>query len=572
MKKAMIILMLTVAVLAGTCLAQETSSNQWSKQKAQDWYDQQPWLVGCNFSPSTAINQLEMWQADTFDPETIDRELGWAASIGMNTARVYLHDLLWTQDSEGFLERIDLFLDICKKHNIRPMLVLFDSVWNPQPKLGKQPEPRPHLHNSGWVQSPHIDVLKDPKKVDMLEPYVKGVLERFKDDTRVLMWDVYNEPGNTAGSHYPGLDSPNKDELSLRLLKKVFQWGRQVNPSQPLTVGPWIGDWHKDKISVLNQYMLDHSDIISFHAYDGMDKTKDKVNILKPYGRPLLCTEYMARTAGNTFAEHLPYFKENHIGAYNWGLVAGKTQTQYPWESWKRQFTAEPEVWFHEVFRPDGRPYDPAEAELFRKLTGKDNDAKAVEETRENPVVSVKTSRGEIQIELDAEKAPITVANFLSYAESGFYNGTIFHRVIKDFMIQGGGMTPDLSEKKTNSPIKNESDNKLRNNRGTVAMARTDNPDSATSQFYINHKDNPFLNGSKGKPGYAVFGKVVEGMDIVDAIANVSTRQVGSHGTVPVEPVTIKSITVIKAPCHENHKEGHDEHKDHDEHDKNDND
>jgi len=537
------IVMVSMTVFAEKDNSSLLKSGRWPIQKAQDWYDKQPWLAGANFTPSTAINQLEMWQADTFDPESIDRELGWAASIGMNTMRVFLHDLLWEQDSEGLLERVDLFLDICKKHDIRPMLVLFDSVWNPHPKLGKQPEPKPHLHNSGWVQSPHIDVLKDPEKVEALEPYVKGVLERFKNDPRILMWDIYNEPGN-AGSAYGSHEAKSKDELCLALLEKIFVWFRQVNPSQPLSSGCWEKEWTGSEATPLNRFMLEYSDIITFHGYHSLERMKERVESLKPFGRPMICTEYMARTADSTFAEHLPYFKENNIGAVNWGLVAGKTQTQYPWESWKRQFTAEPEVWFHEVFRPDGSPYDQAEAELFRKLTGKDSDVKAAEETKEKTVISMKTSKGEIRIELDAEKAPITVENFLNYAKSGFYDGTIFHRVIKGFMIQGGGMTPDLHEKKTNPPIKNESDNKLRNNCGTIAMARTNAPDSATSQFYINHKDNAFLNAGKGKPGYAVFGKVVEGMDVVDAIAAVSTRQVGAHGNVPVEPVVIESVTV----------------------------
>lgn len=207
---------------------------------------------------------------------------------------------------------------------------------------------------------------------------------------------------------------------------------------------------------------------------------------------------------------------------------------------------------------------DPPQAEDKAPADPNKAEAEQEEKTR-NPVVKMVTNKGEIRIELDIEKAPITVANFLKYSKSGFYNGTIFHRVIKDFMIQGGGMTPDMKEKKTKPPIKNESGNKLRNNRGTIAMARTPNPDSATSQFFINHKDNGFLNSSKGKPGYAVFGKVIKGMKVVDVIAAVSTRKVGSHETVPVEPVVIKSITVMKAPKHENHKEGHDEHKGHDE-------
>ena len=203
---------------------------------------------------------------------------------------------------------------------------------------------------------------------------------------------------------------------------------------------------------------------------------------------------------------------------------------------------------------------DPPQAEKkapdAKKAEPKEPAASEQEKKAPNPVVKIVTTKGEILVELDAEKAPISVANFLAYTKDGFYDGTIFHRVIKGFMIQGGGMTPDMQKKKTKPPIKNESDNKLRNNRGTIAMARTDAPDSATSQFFINHKDNPFLNAGKGKPGYAVFGKVIKGMEVVDAIAVAQTRP----GDVPVETVTIKSVIVVKAACCESHKKGH-EHK-----------
>lgn len=359
-------------------------TRQWTRQKAQNWYDSKPWLVGANFLPSTAINQLEMWQAETFDPETIDRELGWAEEIGMNTMRVYLHDLLWKQDPEGFLKRMEQFLKIADKHNIKPMFVFFDAVWDPQPKLGEQPDPQPHVHNSGWVQSPHIDILKDEEKLDKLEPYVKGVLEHFKNDSRVLLWDLYNEPGN-SGSAYGHLEPENKNELSMQLLKRVFRWARQVNPSQPLTAGVWTGEeWSKDgDLTPLNRYMLEKSDIITFHTYNDLNRSKERVESLKPWGRPLICTEYMARTADCTFAEHLPYFKKHRVGAINWGLVAGKSQTNYPWESWDKNFTEEPDVWFHDIFRPNGVPFDPNETELIKSLTGKNKQAKY-----KNPVLN----------------------------------------------------------------------------------------------------------------------------------------------------------------------------------------
>jgi len=541
MKKVCVFLFLAAAML---CSAQSEVSLRWSSQKAQDWYNSQAWVVGCNFTPSTAINQLEMWQEETFDPQTIDRELGWAAGIGMNTVRVFLHDLLWQQDSEGFLRRIEQFLVIADRHKIKPMFVLFDSVWDPYPQLGKQRPPKPHLHNSGWVQGPHIDILKSPEKIETLRPYVTGILERFKNDSRVLMWDLYNEPGNNNVPAYSELEPQNKDELGLYLLQKVFAWARQVNPSQPLTAGVWKNEWHPDKADTLNKYSLENSDIITFHDYSPLSRTKERVESLKPYGRPLICTEYMARAAGSTFAEQLPYFKDNRIGAINWGLVAGKTQTQYPWESWRRQFTAEPEIWFHEVFRSDGTPYSPEETELIKKLTGQIPDSGEAGKAK-NPIVRMKTSKGDIQIELYADKAPITVKNFLDYVHSGFYNGTIFHRVIPNFMIQGGGFTPEMQQKPTNAPIKNESYNQLRNERGTIAMARTNAPDSATCQFFINHVDNRSLDfDGPMKPGYAVFGKVVSGMNVVDAIAAVPTKRVGPHSNVPADTIIIESIAV----------------------------
>jgi cyclophilin family peptidyl-prolyl cis-trans isomerase len=534
-----VVLLMMLAGLSGQTFG---AAERWTAEKANAWYAEQPWLVGCNFNPSTAINQLEMWQADTFDPETIDRELGWAADIGMNTLRVYLHDLLWEQDSAGLLERMERFLEIADKHGMRTLFVLFDSVWDPHPKLGKQPEPKPHLHNSGWVQSPHIDVLKDPAKVDALEPYAKGVLEHFKNDRRVLAWDLYNEPGNKNDKD--GVD--NKDQLCYDFLEKVFAWAREVNPSQPLTAGVWEKEWTGPDATALNRFMLEHSDVISFHGYHSLARMKERVAELKPLGRPLLCTEYMARTADSTFAEHLPYFKENNIGAYNWGLVAGKTQTQYPWESWHRTFTAEPEVWFHEVFHLDGTPYDKAETDLFKKLTGKDKTAEKAKPAG-NPMVKMVTSKGTILIELYADKAPITAANFLDYAKSGFYDGTIFHRVIPQFMIQGGGMTANMQQKTTKAPIKNESSNKVRNARGTLAMARTNAPDSATSQFFINHVDNRSLDfDGPMAPGYAVFGKVIEGMDVVDAIAAIPTKRVGPHANVPAETIVIQSVKVVE--------------------------
>ena len=162
-------------------------------------------------------------------------------------------------------------------------------------------------------------------------------------------------------------------------------------------------------------------------------------------------------------------------------------------------------------------------------------------------MITLHTTLGDITLELDAEKAPTTVENFLSYAKDGFFDGTIFHRVIDNFMIQGGGMTEDMSQKKTKAPIKNEADNGLKNAKGTIAMARTNDPHSATAQFFINVNDNEFLNHKSPSPqgwGYAVFGKVVSGMDVVEKIKSVKTGRRGYHDDVPVEAITIQNVTI----------------------------
>jgi len=346
------------------------TAQRWPTQQANDWYTHQPFLVGSNFIPSTAINELEMWQADTFDLPTIDRELGWAEGLGMNTMRVFLHNLLWQQDSAGFLRRTDQFLQVADKHHIRIMFVLLDSVWDPYPKLGRQRDPKPHVHNSGWVQAPGAEILKnEPRWNQELKPYVVGVISHFRDDPRVLMWDLMNEPDNENGS-YKAQELPNKAEVALRLLREEWKWARSSNPSQPLTSGVWKEDWSSDdKLSAMASFQLQNSDVITFHSYDPPDEMKSRIASLRRFGRPIVCTEYMARPRGSTFAAILPLLKAERVGAYNWGFVNGKSQTIYPWDSWEKTYTGEPPVWFHDIFRKDGSPYDPKEVTLIRQLT-----------------------------------------------------------------------------------------------------------------------------------------------------------------------------------------------------------
>lgn len=362
--------------------SQSTENLQWSLDRASTWASQKPWGLGFNYVPRYAINQLEMWQRATFDAEIIDQELGWAAEIGFNSVRVFLHHLLWQQDAEGFSQRIDEFLAIADSHSIDVMFVLFDDVWNPIPQLGRQPEPRAGVHNSGWVQSPGSAILGDLKRHDELEPYVRGILSAYRDDERVAVWDLYNEPGNRNGISYGFSELKDKQGYSLSLLKKVFAWARSEHPNQPLTAGVWRlneGRWRgqqrNDPGAALFDFMLQHSDILSFHSYENAANTAKAIMALDAKGRPMLCTEYMARGYDSTFEALLPLFAEKNIGAMHWGFVSGKSQTIYPWRSWvsiirvwDRLFADRPNPWHHDLLHADGRPYRPQEVQFIRTL------------------------------------------------------------------------------------------------------------------------------------------------------------------------------------------------------------
>lgn len=329
---------------------------RWSAEKANAWYAQQPWMAGCNYTPASAINQIEMWSKDTFDEKQIDKELGWAQELGFNTMRVFLSSVVYANDAKGMKKRIDKFLTICDSHGIRPMFVFFDDCWNPESKYGKQPEPKTGVHNSGWIQDPSSSLREDTTKLfAALEKYVTDIVSTFANDKRILMWDLYNEPGNRKH-----LNS------SLPLLRNVFKWARAAKPSQPLTVGVWnSGNDFKE----LSAFSLENSDVISYHNYQKPDIHRCEIDYLKMLNRPLVCTEYMARRNGSTFQTVMPILKNNKVVAINWGFVSGKTNTIYAWDT-PMPDGKEPELWFHDIYRQDKTPFSQEEVDTIKKLTG----------------------------------------------------------------------------------------------------------------------------------------------------------------------------------------------------------
>ncbi len=338
---------------------QECSAKRWSEQKANDWYKIQPWIVGCNYVPSTAINQIETWQEDTFDPKTIDKELAMAKGIGFNTVRIFFHNLVWEENPKEFKKRFSKFLQIADSHGIRVIPTLFTNGTYHEssfPKLGKQKEAIKGIHNSGWVQAPGANIVNDPSKWGSLEAYVKDIVGSFNQDKRILFWSLYNEPENTA-----------RGAKALPLLRKVFEWARSVNPSQPLTSPIWKIPGSPTTAIDIVSFLGENCDIITFHTYETPEVVQKFIKTMKSFNRPVICTEYMGRTRGSTFENTMPIFKKENVGAISFGLVAGKTNFYYPWGS--KAEDPEPKMWFHDIFRQDGSPYSKDEINFIKSMT-----------------------------------------------------------------------------------------------------------------------------------------------------------------------------------------------------------
>ncbi|MBR7184803.1 MAG: 1,4-beta-xylanase [Clostridia bacterium] len=326
--------------------------NVWSIAQAKAWYEKTAWQVGMNYLPSTAVNATEMWQSESFDEATIRRELAWAADCGYNSVRVFLPFIVWEKEGDGFLATFETFLAIAAEHGLSTLPILFDDCafdGGQDPYLGKQLDPVPGLHNGRWTPSPGFRIADDPEKQPALRAYVHAVVGAHRDDSRIVAWDLFNEPGNT-----------NRGYASLPLLVNCFRWARECDPVQPLTAGVW----RLDRRDSVNCAMLELSDVISFHSYVSLEKTKAFVDSVAALDKPLFVTEWLFREGENSFADHLPYFADRKISCWHWGFVVGRTQTNLWWG--KRD--PNPPVWQHDVLYPDGTPYRPEEMELLRRL------------------------------------------------------------------------------------------------------------------------------------------------------------------------------------------------------------
>lgn len=358
--KGVSLISLVVALLFAGCAA--SPAERWSEEKASEWYEAQPWPVGCVFMPSYGGTPVEIWGKEYFRPDVVDRELALAEGLGFNVIRLFLCDIVWQDDPKGFMDRLEQTVQLADSHGLRILMTFFTNGGTiKNPYLGPQPQPVPGIHNSVWMSSPGKDIVNDPSRWPVIERYLKQVMKRYRKDPRIFAWCLYNEPENTKGFD------------TLPFLKEVFRWAREVDPSQPLT-SPMIAlptwrSYNKD----ISDFVLTNSDIISFHCYNSLPDCMRFVEYCEKYGRPVICSEWMARTRGSDYFSILPLFKEHKVGSFSYGLVNGKQQCQYPWnqivDDEPVPFTEEPAVWFHDLFRPDLTPYSEDEVRFIKDMT-----------------------------------------------------------------------------------------------------------------------------------------------------------------------------------------------------------
>ena len=361
-------------------LIPDLQMTRWTEAEAKAWGAARPWVCGCNFLPSSSVNFIEMWRAETFDMPTIERELGWAANAGFNAIRVNLPFVGWREDRDGLVDRLDRVIGAADRLGIDTVPVLFDDcgfggqepVWSPQD------DPVPGVHNSRAVASPGRQAVLDVGLRGALEAYVRDVGRSFRADRRILLWDLYNEPGNrmTFGiAGYSEFDSRLEDS-ALSLMEGAFSWARGEAPNQPLTVAAWTtpraDEGANAYCTATDRRALECSDLVSFHAYLNRDRVAGYIDDLAELRRPIFCTEWMARPVDSKISDQLSLFHDRGVGCFQWGLVKGRTQTWLPWpDDLVRAHggRVDRSLWFHDLFREDGTPYDACEVEKIRELT-----------------------------------------------------------------------------------------------------------------------------------------------------------------------------------------------------------
>ena len=353
-------------------MAETSATERWSADRARAWAARTPWLCGCNFLPSTAVNFLEMWRRETFDPGTIERELGFAARVGMNALRTNLSFTVWRHDPDGHFERFERLLDAAEMAGLLVVPCLFDDCGfgGREPIHAAQPDPVPGVHNSRAVASPGREALLDRNNWPAFEDYARGVVSRHRGDPRIVLWDLYNEPGNRMVFTEDGYrEDPNETAPhALALLRAVFAWARAENPVQPLTVAAWRASDAEPFADAIDHTAIELSDVVSFHAYLDASRTSELIDALSAPERPLLLTEWMARAMGSRIGDQLPLLRRRTAGAFQWGLVRGRTQTHLPWpaplvaENGGEESNGE---WFHDLLHPNGTPYDRDEVRLL---------------------------------------------------------------------------------------------------------------------------------------------------------------------------------------------------------------
>jgi hypothetical protein len=323
---------------------------RWEDRRIWTWWDNIGVVRGVNYVPSYAVNSTEMWMEESFDPDMIDRELGWAQSLGFTSVRVPLQVLVWQDDADGFLDRLDALLDLADRNGLTVVPILFDdlNLAGRDPALGAQPDPVEGQHNTQWTPSPGPGVVRDQAQWADLEDFVRDIVRTFQRDRRILYWDLYNTAGNS-----------DLWEQSLPFMDQVFNWVRDIDPSQPLAVPAW-----REFGSPMAARKLERSDIVTFHSFEHPELLEAKIKLLKRYNRPIVVSDWLMRQQGNTFEEVLPVYATHGVGWFSRGLVQGRTQMWVQQSEFRNE--DEPTVWQHDLLTPDGEPYDPQEIELIR--------------------------------------------------------------------------------------------------------------------------------------------------------------------------------------------------------------